>query len=238
MNLYPTAEHSCSYLPTQLAREAVIDPSRALTPARYQELLALGFRRSGPYAYRTACRACQACIAVRIPLNHPLEMRRRHRRVLRRNEDCTVRMTVGRMQREHRELYDRYLDGRHEASGMRELTADDLLDPAGHLSCLCEVRLQSRLLAYTVLDCTPNAWSAVYTVFDPIHADRGLGNFAILQTHRLARAASADFLYLGYWIGQAPQMGYKTDFRPLQVYVNERWEPFADSKRLDDNAPP
>ena len=65
MNLYPTAEHPCSYLPTQLAREAVIDPARALTPARYQELLALGFRRSGPYAYRTACRACQACIAFR-----------------------------------------------------------------------------------------------------------------------------------------------------------------------------
>ncbi|MEC9407956.1 MAG: arginyltransferase [Pseudomonadota bacterium] len=238
MNLYPTAEHRCSYLPAQMAREAVIDPARALTPARYQELLALGFRRSGPYAYRTACRACQACVAVRIPLQDPLSLRRRHRRVLRQNTDCTVRMVAGRMQREHRQLYDRYLQGRHAESGMRELTADDLLDPAGQLSCLCEIRQQSRLLAYTVVDCTPNAWSAVYTVFDPQEASRSLGNFAILQTHRLARAASADFLYLGYWIAEAPQMGYKTDFRPLQLYVNERWEPFADIRRLDDNAPP
>ena len=238
MNLYPTAEHPCSYLPAQLAREAVIDPARALTPARYQEVLALGFRRSGPYAYRTACRACQACIAVRIPLQHPLALRRRHRRVLRRNADCDVRMVAGRMQREHRLLYDRYLDGRHEHSGMRELTADDLLDPAGQLSCLCEIRCRGQLLGYTVVDCTPDAWSAVYTVFEPDEAARGLGNFAILQTHRLARAAGADFLYLGYWIDQAQQMSYKTDYRPLQAYVNDQWKPFADIKRFDDNAPP
>ncbi|MBB87005.1 arginyltransferase [Abyssibacter sp.] len=238
MNLYPTAEHTCSYLPGQLAREAVIDPSQTLSPRHYQQLLALGFRRSGPYAYRTACRACQACIAVRIPLNQPLALRRRHRRVLKRNADCQVRMVAGRMHPEHRSLYLRYLSHRHRESGMRDLCADDLLDPAGALSCLCEIRVAGRLLAYTVVDCTPDAWSAVYTVFDPLEEHRGLGNFAILQTHRLAKSAGADFLYLGYWIHAAPQMGYKTEFRPLQIYLGKQWQPFAEGRCFEDNAPP
>ncbi|WP_348675087.1 arginyltransferase [uncultured Abyssibacter sp.] len=238
MNLYPTAEHTCSYLPTQLAREAVIDPSQPLTPHHYQQLLAMGFRRSGPYAYRTACRICRACIAVRIPLDAPLVLRRRHRRLLKRNADCQVRMVAGRMQPEHRSLYHRYLEHRHGSSGMRELCADDLLDPTGNLSCLCEIRVGGRLLAYTVVDCTPDAWSAVYTVFDPQEQHRGLGNFAILRTHGLAKAAGADFLYLGYWIQAAPQMGYKTEFRPLQVFLDRRWRPFAEGLRFEDNAPP
>ena len=31
-------------------------------------------------------------------------------------------------------------------------------------------------------------------------------------------------LYLGYWIRDCRKMSYKSEYRPLELYINRRWE--------------
>jgi arginine-tRNA-protein transferase len=79
------------------------------------------------------------------------------------------------------------------------------------------------LVAIAVTDLLPNGLSAVYTFYDPDEERRSLGRFAILwQIDEAARLGLAD-LYLGYWIKNCRKMNYKTEYRPLELLINQRW---------------
>ena len=58
---------------------------------------------------------------------------------------------------------------------------------------------------------------------DPDEERRSLGRFAILwQIGEAARLGLAD-VYLGYWIKNCRKMNYKTEYRPIELLVNQRW---------------
>ena len=78
LSFFLSTTHECSYLPDREAASLVADPTVKLDTANYSELIQLGFRRSGGMAYRPHCRACQACVAIRIPVSqfHRSEERR------------------------------------------------------------------------------------------------------------------------------------------------------------------
>ncbi|MGK0418899.1 MAG: arginine-tRNA-protein transferase, partial [Halopseudomonas sp.] len=38
-----------------------------------------------------------------------------------------------------------------------------------------------------------------------------------------ARRQQLHALYLGYWIKGCRKMNYKTEYRPLEMLVNQRW---------------
>jgi len=86
-----------------------------------------------------------------------------------------------------------------------------------------EFRLGNQLLAVAVTDVLPNGLSAVYTFYDPNQEQRSLGRFAILwqisETLRLGLHA----VYLGYWIKNCRKMNYKTQYRPIELFVNQHW---------------
>jgi arginine-tRNA-protein transferase len=83
--------------------------------------------------------------------------------------------------------------------------------------------LEGDLVCVAVTDQQPGGLSAIYTFFEPTLEHRSLGVVAILQQIALARDLGLDFLYLGYWIRDCEKMRYKTDYRPLQVFVNGSW---------------
>ena len=58
---------------------------------------------------------------------------------------------------------------------------------------------------------------------DPDADKRSLGTFAILWQIERARALGLEYLYLGYWIRGCKKMAYKSEFRPLELYVKSRW---------------
>ncbi|MNW15703.1 arginyl-tRNA-protein transferase [compost metagenome] len=72
-------------------------------------------------------------------------------------------------------------------------------------------------------DVLPNGLSAVYTFFDPLEEKRSLGRLAILW--QIAEAARRELpaVYLGYWIRDCRKMRYKSEYRPLELYVNQHW---------------
>lgn len=229
VRVYRSIEHPCGYWPERRACNLLIDPDYPAPEKIYPTALAHGFRRSGNHLYRPNCPDCQACISVRIRLQ-AFAPNRSQRRNLRDNRALHTRLVPAIRTDEHFLLYRRYLQSRHADGSMAAHSPDDFdqfLCGDGYPARFMEIRMPptegSRLLALAVTDVLPDGLSAVYTFYDPEHAHRGLGTFAILKQIQWANTAALSYLYLGYWIKNHPKMDYKRRFRALQGYDGRHW---------------
>lgn len=224
---YACPEYDCNYLAGRRATLLFVEPAARLTPSLYTRLAENGFRRSGEFVYRPHCRACQACVPVRLPVDDYVPARR-ERRILRRNADLAVSRRELAFHEEHFDLYRRYIKTRHPGGGM-ELDVDDadkyltFLQASWSNSCFYEFRESGRLLAVAVVDGIESGLSAVYTYFEPDETPRSPGTYAVLWLLEEARRLGLGYVYLGYWIGETRKMRYKSDFRPLEVFVDGVW---------------
>lgn len=225
LKFFATPPHSCSYLDDRKATTLFVDPAAEIDNGMYSALSALGFRRSGRHVYRPHCEGCSACIPVRIPAEE-FSRRRSQARVWRRNEDLRVEISPARITDENYELYARYIIRRHRDGDMFPPSPDQF---RSFLLCewsetlFVEFRANDRLVAVAVTDQVSDGLSAIYTFYDPDLPRRSLGVYAILWQLQYARDTGREHLYLGYWIKQCQKMSYKTDYRPLQMFVGERW---------------
>lgn len=225
IRLFATHPHHCSYLPDAEATTVFVDPHHPVDAQLYNSLSENGFRRSGKHLYRPHCRNCNACIASRVPAA-AFSPSRQQRRCWRRNQDLLVSSSLDIDTDEHYQLYADYICERHCDGDMyppsREQYTSFLTREWGVTEYL-EFRLQGKLLAVAVCDRMTNGYSAVYTFFDPQQEKRSLGAYAILWQIELCRLLQLDSVYLGYWIKQCDKMNYKTQYRPLELLLNQRW---------------
>ena len=225
LKFYATQPHPCSYLPDEQATTLFLDPSQPMDVEVYAHLSTLGFRRSGDHLYRPHCQSCQACIPARIPVDR-FTPTRQQRKILNRNADLNVQAVTPCFTEEYYDLYLRYIETRHADGDMyppsREQFGTFLVSELA-FSRFIEFRLDRQLLAIAVTDVLPNGLSAVYTFFDPACEQRSLGRFAILWQISEAARQGLHALYLGYWIKNCRKMSYKTQYRPIELLVNQRW---------------
>ncbi|WP_108127026.1 arginyltransferase [Saccharospirillum mangrovi] len=240
IKLFRTGEHRCSYLPDQQARTLFLDPDLDFDQGLYEQLMHLGFRRSGQHLYRPDCQACGACLPSRVRVD-AFDWKRRFRRILKLNADLNVQRLPCEIRDEHYQLYERYLGGRHSDGDMyppKQDSYQDFLLSRPDLGFILEFRLQNQLMAVAFTDQLQTGLSATYTFFDPEHHKRSLGTFAILSQLLLCQQLKLPFLYLGYWVPGSRQMQYKADFRPLDILVNRQWrtlnDPLIDTLSLSD----
>ncbi len=225
LKVYTTYPHSCSYLDEQEATTLFVDPRQPVDKILYSNLSLLGFRRSGNHIYRPHCTHCDACIPARIPVND-FEARRGQARTLRRNQDLRVRRSEDLHDDEAFKLYCRYIELRHADGDMyppdRE-QYESFLSDAWDCTHYYRFYDNKALVALAVVDELQDGLSAIYTFFDPDCDKRSLGSYAILWQIERARALGLKYLYLGYWIKGCRKMAYKSDYRPLELYVNNCW---------------
>ena len=225
LKVYTTYPHGCSYLEGQEAVTLFVDPRQAVDKTLYSKLSALGFRRSGGHIYRPHCHDCNACIPARIPVAG-FTPNRTQRRTSKRNRDIVVEPTDDIRDSTAYDLYRRYIEQRHSDGDMyppdREQYESFLSNEWG---CTGYYRFYENgtLIAIAVVDCLQDGLSAIYTFFDPALSARSLGSFAILWQIELTRQAGLEYLYLGYWIRGCQKMAYKSEYRPLEFYINNRW---------------
>ena len=230
IRIFQTADHECGYWRDRLARDLVLDPEDARLPSMYGQALMLGFRRSGSHIYRPNCIGCSACVPVRVP-SLSFEPNRNQRRCLQRNADLHISVSPAHRNDEVFDLYQRYLNYRHAGAGMDDPETEDF---DNFLICqwsptvFIEIRDDTKLLAVAVTDVLPDSLSAVYTFFDPVHASRSLGTFAILQQIEQVKLHKKDFLYLGFWLDKHKKMDYKRNFKPLEFLQGKNWRPFLE----------
>ncbi len=210
---------ACPYLPQ---REAVYqfaapaEPRQALdSPAVYQELLDLGFRRNGEYFYRPACQACQACVATRVPVATFVPSRSQ-RRVNRRNADVRVQIEPPSADDEHWRVYERYQAHQHDGamSGREQfehLTLDSPIE-----TVQMSYRVSSELAGVGIVDICPRGLSSVYFYFDPRFARRSLGVYSALCEIRECQRRNLPYWYLGFWVAGCRKMAYKALFTPQE----------------------
>jgi leucyl-tRNA---protein transferase len=225
LKVYTTYPHSCSYLNDQEATTLFVDPRQPVDKSLYSKLSLLGFRRSGSHIYRPHCTHCDACIPARIPVAQ-FRRRRSQERTWNRNQDLRVRRTESLRDDEAFDLYSRYIRQRHADGDMyppdRE-QYESFLNDAWECTHYYRFYDDRSLVALAVVDELQDGLSAIYTFFDPAWEKRGLGSYAILWQADRARALGLEYLYLGYWIRGCRKMAYKSDYRPLELYTNNRW---------------
>lgn len=227
--LYAGTPHDCPYLNSRRSVLHYLDPNTRVSPVLFAALLEQGFRRSGGFVYRPACPGCNRCIPARIPVASFVP-NRSQRRTARRNADITVDIVPARLTDKHFSLYRRYINARHADGSMANPDLEATRDFLAASWCdtrFIDLHLGARLVATAVTDMLSDGLSAVYTFYDPGLARRSLGTFTLMSQIAHAGRLGLRHLYLGYWVPGSRKMEYKERFRPLELYLDSRWQAFA-----------
>jgi arginyl-tRNA--protein-N-Asp/Glu arginylyltransferase len=239
LRFFLTAPSPCPYLPGRMERKVFTHLSIPEAVALNNQLSGAGFRRSQGIAYRPACEACAACTSARVP-SYDYSFSASERRILKRNGDLERRVVPARATSEQFRLLVRYLTARHPEGGMADMVWQDfasMVEDSPVHTYLVEYRLKSgepgegQMVACVLVDALEDGLSLVYSFYDPDLANRGLGNFVILDQVATCQSVGVPYLYLGYWVSGSVKMAYKARFQPLEVLGHGGWRLMSTKER-------
>jgi len=224
-----TQRFTCNYLPDQEEQLLVcMSPSEDL-PQLYNQLMHVGFRRSGEQLYRPHCPSCKKCHSVRV-LNEHFYPSQSQKRIIAKNSDLSIKVT-DQERDDHYALYAQYIESFHSDGSMYPPSYSQYRN---FIRCqwqhpiFIEARdQQASLIAVAVTDRVADGLSALYTYYAPESAKRSLGKFMIMQQIKHAKTLALPYLYLGYQIDECRKMNYKTGFRPYQRLIDNKWQLFT-----------
>ncbi|WP_440053112.1 arginyltransferase [Pseudoalteromonas sp. T1lg65] len=219
-------QFSCSYLPEQQEQLLVILDPNCYTPERFEQLLALGFRRSGDQIYRPHCPSCSACQSIRVLAKQftPSRSQKRKRNKLKHGYHVIVSHDE---RPEYYPLYEKYITQRHSDGSMyppNKLQYESFLFCRWMSIVFIELWHRDKLIAVAVTDDMPHSLSAIYTFFDPDYESLSLGSIMILAQIEHATKHDKHYVYLGYQIDSCQKMRYKTQFTPAERLVKDTWK--------------
>ncbi len=227
---FVTAPSPCPYLEGKQERKVFTHLNGRRAASVHQLLSQHGFRRSQNLVYRPACEECAACKSARVVCSE-FELKKRHRKLVKANADLVVAPSDPVAQREHYDLFMRYLGSRHSDGSMTQMSFSDfeyMVEDTPVDTVLVEYRLPpeagknddgeaGKLVAVALSDVMADGYSMVYSFYDPDLDIRGLGNFMVLDHIARAQREGLAFVYLGYWVANSPKMHYKSGFKPLEI---------------------
>lgn len=226
LRLFQSTTYPCSYLPEHNAQNLCTAPNSPLSPAIYDELITIGFRRSGEIVLRPACGHCQQCVSLRIPVADFLPSKSQRRKI-KANNDINVNLVTTPDYSKYHDLYAQYITSKHaESEEMQNVDNifDTFLSSQWSNTFSIEFSLANdELVCVAICDQLKDGWSDVYTFYNPTMTKRSLGNFAILAQIELLKQRAEKYLYLGYWIKDCDKMNYKTQYKPCEGFVNDQW---------------
>lgn len=227
----PDESQICAYLPEHRARSLYVDPRTEMDEHTLTLLNQNGFRRSGQVVYRPECDHCQACMSVRIYVPS-MQLSRSQKRILRKNHDLVLSVEQPIDGALHYPIYDKYIRQRHHDGDMYPPNFQQyqgfLLEDFGNSRFLSAYK-DNQLVGSLVFDSLEDGLSAVYCFFDPQQAYRSPAMFLILSLSLIARNLQLPYNYLGYYIKNCPKMTYKNQFRPLEIFNGQSWQPQTNS---------
>ncbi len=227
---FATTPVPCPYVPGRAERKLIVELSGRSAPGFYDSLSRIGFRRSHRFAYRPACRACAACVPVRIAVEH-FAPTRSIRRVRNAHAGLAGAVLAPNATIEQFRLFIAYQHSRHRDSEMAAMTYSDyrgMIEDTALRSAVVEFRdPDRRLVAVSLIDRLDDGISAVYTFYDPARRPGGLGTWSILWLVEECRRHGLPYMYLGYWIAESPKMAYKARFPALERLNGGDWVPFG-----------
>ena len=159
----------------------------------------------------------------------------RHRRILKKNADLTVRIVPAVVDVEREALFLRHRE--RFTSNIPDSLRVFLPSPAPATEpCeCCEFRLtdsSGQLLAVSYLDLGHESCSSVYAMFEPAAAARSLGICTFLHEIAYAQQTGRRYLYPGYATVEPSHYDYKKAFPALQSldWRTGEWRPLEKRK--------
>lgn len=224
------SEQTCPYLPEETARMPLRLPLTRVSPARLDEALSRGDRRSGMFLYRPQCPECRACQSIRLNVDR-FTMSKSQKRVARKaSRSLSVSVQRPIVDGERVRLYNAHRternlavhDGEIDVESYEQFLVDSCCDTVE-----ISYRLDEQLIGVGVTDCGSMAMSAVYFYFDPGYSQFSPGVYNVLRQVELCREWGKRYLYLGYFIAACRHMSYKAKYLPHERLIDGEWRPFA-----------
>ncbi|KAA1261785.1 arginyl-tRNA-protein transferase [Rubripirellula obstinata] len=213
----------------QVARMPLRVPMGNVTPAAVDEMLMLGYRRSGDFVYRTQCPDCSACEPTRIAAQS-FALTKSMKRVLKRGDrdlDCVI--DVPESESERVRLFNDHRQ-RRNLGDRCDLIDEDAYRSFVVASCFLTLEIaiyhSGQLVAVSIFDVGAESVSAFYTFFDQSFHRYSLGTYAILKQLEWAKHQKIRFLYLGMFVEDNRHLNYKSRFQPQQRLINGEWQDF------------
>ena len=197
-------------------------------------LMEMGYRHSGDIFYIPACRECQKCLPIRVPVAS-FKPSKKQRHIFNKNRDVEITLHVPKPSREKYDLYRRYLAFQHEGKHANDGNYEGFtrfLYQLHESSAEIQYRIEGRLAGITIADIIPDVGlSSVYHFFEPDFASRSIGVFSVLAEIKLCEKFNAPYYYLGFWIPECDKMKYKSNYRPNEILKDGKWieNPFVKS---------
>jgi leucyl-tRNA---protein transferase len=216
--------HPCPYLP---GRDACEDVFKAvdLPSELYHDFMNHGFRRSGVLFYRPACPDCEECRPLRVIVDK-FKPNKAQRRILKKNEDITIKIGWPKFSDEKSKLYSDYVEWQHSSATEGFSSLRNTLYKSGVCTLEFEYRLNTRLVAVGIVDLCSRSLSSVYAFYEPDCAFRSLGTFSAIREILFCQERGLPHYYLGFIVTDCPSMSYKAKFKPYEVLDRSfKWAP-------------
>ncbi|WP_163930810.1 arginyltransferase [Paraferrimonas sp. SM1919] len=219
-----SGQSPCSYLEDRLQRIIAPFDEQPLNAKLYQQLIEIGFRRSGDHVYRPHCIGCNQCQSLKVSC-HEFNASKSQKRILAKAKafEFTWHDEV---QDDFYPLYEKYITARHQDGDMYPPSKEQFM---GFLPCqwlavrYLAIYHGKKLIGVGVFDQLALGLSAVYSFFEPEYESYSIGKLSVLQAIKQCQKMSLPFMYLGYYIEPCSKMNYKTQFKPHQLYNGEAW---------------
>lgn len=229
---FTTTPLPCPYFSDRVEKRVITELIGPGSQALHEALTRAGYRRSHGIAYAPTCPGCNDCISVRIRA-HNFTLSRSQRKLVNRNSDLEVMEVPPVANEEQFALFSTYQMSRHAGGDMANMDYSDyrsLVEESAVDTALIEFRDQEKLIAVLLVDKLSDGFSAVYSFFDTeFNSRKSLGTYMVLWLARHAKELDLSYVYLGFWIPNCRKMSYKTDFQPLEEFVNGHWR---EAKRI------
>ncbi len=199
-----------------------------LTPEQMDYLWANGWRHFGEFFFRYATLRKTGGLFHVTPLRIELArftLSTSLKRVLKKNEDLTVKIRDAFLDETKEGLFDR-----HKARFTENVPNSiyDFLSPEpAYIPCqtkeICLFQ-QKQLLAVSFLDVGAVATSSIYAIFEPTETKRSLGIYLILLSIAYSQQNGKHLYYPGYAYEEPSVYDYKKRFHGLEKYDWQGWK--------------
>ena len=215
---------ACEYLPQELSSteyRVLFDVSSEQLETFFER----GWRRFGPVYFRPACKACNACVPLRILVDE-FQMSKQQKRVWKKAQQFRLKVSKPAVDECRLSLHRLWHSSQRSKRGWSK-DATTLEDYYHQFAFPHESGLEfsywddsdglEKLVAIALVDQTPNALSAMYTFYDPSYADFSLGTASILYQIQKAKEWRKKWLYLGFRVLGCMSSEYKQRFQPHEL---------------------
>jgi arginine-tRNA-protein transferase len=225
--LQPVVEE-CPYLDNMMSISETL-LIKELEDYDLEMLLGVGFRHFGEIFFRPLCKHCRRCISIRIPV-HQFSPSKSVRRLYNRNRHFKVTLEKPVPSPVAFELYNRHKKRfKRQIYESFNLYVKSFFHPFKFNRTL-SINDGTKLIAFSHLDVTTNALSAVYCYFDENYARFSPGKFSIYKEIEIAKELGVRWLYLGYYVPGNRHTQYKLQFKPNQVMTDDlKWIDHTDA---------